>query len=118
MNKNNTTELIEFILFSIDLIEERFQNIHLADDFFNNNAGLEKLDAISMRLQSIGEAIKNISKHNNSILLKLADKDYWSTIIKCRDILSHHYVDIDSEIIFDICNEDLKELKSKILQLK
>ena len=62
MDKKNSKELIEFILLSITLIEERFERIHGRDDFLEDHNGLEKLDAISMRLQSIGEAIKNILK--------------------------------------------------------
>ncbi len=94
MDKKNSQELIAFILLSILLIEERFESIHTRDDFLEDNNGLEKLDAISMRLQSIGEAIKNILKRDESILLQGADKSYWSNIVKFREIISHHYIDI------------------------
>ena len=118
MDKKNSQELIAFILLSIELIEERFKSIIKRDDFIEDNDGLEKLDAISMRLQSIGEAIKNILKRDEDTLLKVADKSYWSNIVKFREIISHHYIDIDSEIVFDICDEDMKELKEIILKLK
>lgn len=117
MDKKSVFELLEYIVFSISLIEERFLKIKTSDDFINDNKGLEKLDAISMRLQSIGEAIKNILKLNETILLQHADKSYWSEIVRFRDILSHHYIDIDSEIVYDICNEELPELKSKISKI-
>ena len=117
MDKKNSQELIAFILLSIELIEERFQAIESMDDFMNNNSGLEKLDAISMRLQSIGEAIKNILKRDPSFLEKFAEKSYWSELVKFREIISHHYIDIDSEIVYDICNEDIKELKEIILRI-
>ena len=118
MDKKSSQELIAFILLSIELIEERFKSIIKRDDFIEDNDGLEKLDAISMRLQSIGEAIKNILKRDEDTLLKVADKSYWSNIVKFREIISHHYIDIDSEIVFDICDEDMKELKEIILKLK
>jgi len=51
-------------------------------------------------------------------LQKVADETYWSNIIKTREILSHHYIDIDSEIIYYICDEKLDELESNILKLK
>ncbi len=103
---------------SIELIKDRFKVIKSSDDFLKNNDGLMRLDAISMRLQSIGEALKNIDKRDREFLLKVADKIYWSKIIKTREILTHHYIDIDSETIFDICHEKLSELESKILELK
>jgi uncharacterized protein with HEPN domain len=41
-----------------------------------------------------------------------------SSTIKARDFISHHYVDLDAEIIFDICENELEELKSNIQKLK
>jgi uncharacterized protein with HEPN domain len=79
-----------------------------------NDEGLEKLDAISMRLQTIGEALKNILKTDIEMLTKIAPIEYWSTIIKFREIVSHHYIDIDSEIVYEVCHDELKELKQKI----
>ena len=118
MDKKNTLELIAFILLSIELIEHRFESIAISDDFVEDEDGLEKLDAISMRLQTIGEAIKNILKRNPEVLTPEADKSYWNNIVKFREIISHHYIDIDSEIVFDICNEDIKELKELVSQVQ
>ena len=118
MDKKNSLELISFILLSIDLIEQRFESITRSDDFLEDAKGLEKLDAISMRLQTIGEAIKNILKRDPDLLTAVVDKSYWSNIVKFREIISHHYIDIDSEIVFDICSEDIKELKEIVQKIE
>lgn len=118
MDKATTIELIEFILESIKLINRRFKTIKSSDDFLDSDEGLDKLDAISMRIQAIGEALKNLYKRENELLLKVADKNYWSRIIKTRDFISHHYVDIDAEAVFDICSSELEELEKKILEIK
>lgn len=118
MDKATTIELIEFILESIRLINRRFKNVKSSDDFLDSDEGLDKLDAISMRIQAIGEALKNLYKRENELLLKVADKNYWSRIIKTRDFISHHYVDIDAEAVFDICSSELEELEKKILEIK
>jgi len=118
MDKKNSRELIAYILLSIELIEERFEAIKTRDDFIDNRVGLEKLDAISMRLQSIGEAIKNLLKRDPDILLEQREKNYWSDLIKFREIISHHYIDIDSEIVYDICLDDLPELKATIQKIE
>jgi uncharacterized protein with HEPN domain len=118
MDKANISELIHFILQSIHLIQERFAPINSSDDFLADNDGLMRLDAISMRLQAIGEALKNIDKKERDFLLQVADKTYWSKIIKTREILTHHYIDIDAETIYDICNEKLDELEDKVLELQ
>lgn len=118
MDKSTTIELIDFILESIRLINRRFENIKSGDEFLDSDDGLDKLDAISMRIQAIGEALKNLNKREEELLLKVADKTYWSRIIKARDFISHHYVDIDAEIVFDICSNELEELERKILEVK
>ena len=114
MDKANNKELLQFILESISLIKKRFDGILNSDDFLTSDDGLMRLDAISMRLQSIGEALKNIDKRDREFLLEIADKTYWSNIIKTREIITHHYIDIDSETIFMICDEKLDDLENKI----
>jgi uncharacterized protein with HEPN domain len=114
MDKANNLELLKFILESIEMIKKRFQDITCSDDFMYSDEGMTKLDSISMRLQSIGEALKNIDKRDRDFLLEVADKIYWSNIIKTREIITHHYIDIDSETIFMICDEKLEDLGSKV----
>ena len=118
MDKVETYELIKFILESIEHIKYRFKMISAVDDFFENEEGLMRLDSISMRLQSIGEALKNIDKRDKNLLLKIANKEYWSNIIKTREIISHHYVNLDAEIVYFICKEKLDELEIYIKKLE
>jgi len=117
MDKAATLELLAFILQSLQLIKRRFKGIESGDDFLYSDEGLDKLDAIAMRLQSIGEALKNLDKRERVFLLKVAEKKYWSQIIRTREILTHHYIDIDADTIYMICDEKLDELTEKILQL-
>jgi len=117
MDKVNNQELLQFILESIEMIKDRFEGITKSDDFLYSKEGMLRLDAISMRLQSIGEALKNIDKRDRAFLLEVADKTYWSNIIKTREIITHHYIDIDSETIFMICDEKLDDLESKVTVL-
>lgn len=118
MDKATTAELLDFILESLRLIKRRFSGITSSDDFLDSDDGLDKLDAISMRLQSIGEALKNLDKREQALLLMVADKEYWSKIIRTREILTHHYIDIDAETIYMICDEKLEDLEQKILKLQ
>ena len=116
--KKDTISTLENIILSIQLIQERFSSIKSSDDFFKNKVGLEHLDSISMRLIAIGEGFKNIDKLTSNQLLKQYVGIDWKGIKGIRDRLSHHYFDIDSEIIFDICNTNIDELlqtTSKIL---
>ena len=118
MDESSTLELLDFILESITIIKRRFKPIVSSDDFLENDEGLDRLGAIAMRIQAIGEALKNLYKREEVLLLKVEDKNYWRTIIKSRDFISHHYVDLDAETIFDICDNELDILEKNIRQLK
>ena len=71
-----------------------------------------------MRLQAIGEALKNIYKRDKEFLLSVESDKYWSNIIRTRDFISHYYVELDSETIFMICDEKIEKLEENILKLK
>ncbi len=118
MDKLSAEELLDFIDESISIVLQRFGVIGSPDDFLESPAGMEKLDSIILRIQTIGEALKNIDKHYNGLLEKSAPAIYWSNIIKMRDLISHHYLDLDAEVIFDICDEKLEELQQHIRDLK
>ena len=104
------------IIESIGLVEERSSNIKSAEQFVNNSEGVLLLDAVSMRLQVVGELIKKIDKIDNLILRDFPEID-WIKIMKLRDIISHHYDVVDHEIIFDICKNHLPKLKSTIMAI-
>jgi len=107
---------LQTILESIILIEERFSKIDAADKFVTTPEGVLLLDAVSMRLQVIGELIKKIHKIEAS-LLEAYPEINWSEIIKLREIISHHYEMVDHEIIFDICKNHIPRLKSTIQKI-
>ena len=117
MDKLSLIELLEFIDETITIIKKRFKSIDSIEDFLADDNGLEKLDSIILRIQTFGEALKNIDKHHNGFLEQVAPKEYWSNIIKLRDLISHHYIDIDAETIYMICDEKLDELQSHIQKL-
>ena len=99
---------------SIDKISHRFTPIKSADDFTDTEEGAEKLDAICMQLITIGESIKNIDKiTGKSFLLEYRTVD-WKGIKGMRDIITHHYFDIDAEAIFQICKIHIPILKQVI----
>jgi uncharacterized protein with HEPN domain len=101
---------LEDIKHSIELILSRFESINSADDFLVDETGLILLDSISMRLVAVGEGFKNIDKLTDKKLLQEYPHIDWKGVKGIRDILSHHYFDLDAETIFDICDNDLDAL--------
>lgn len=92
------------------MIEQRFLQVNDPGDFVRNAEGVLILDSICMRLQSIGELVKKIDKIERTVLLGFPEIE-WTNIMKLRDIISHHYEQVDYEIIYDICLNEIPRLK-------
>jgi uncharacterized protein with HEPN domain len=103
----------EIISESIDAVQHYFHNISSSDSFIQKEQGSLYLDAIMMRLQSIGENIKKIHKLDEGFFVSVLHFDP-NSIIRFRDFISHHYEKRDHEIVYDICKTDIPELKEKI----
>ncbi|MGB7413936.1 MAG: hypothetical protein WA902_06985 [Thermosynechococcaceae cyanobacterium] len=56
-------EVLRQIEEAINRIERRFVGIQSADDFTQDDAGLDKLDGIAMMLIWMGESLKNLEKY-------------------------------------------------------
>ena len=98
-------------------ILKRFEPILTSDDFLDDEAGLEKLDAICMQLIAIGESLKNVDKLTDKKLLPNYPAVDWKSVKGMRDIISHHYFDLDAEAVFDVCKNDILTLKETLEQI-
>jgi len=118
MHNEIIQENLEVILESIGIIESRFVEIKNPDDFLLTPYGVTIFDSIAIRLQYIGELLKQIEKLEQNYLLSYPDVE-WSKIIRLRDLISHHYDYINPTIVFSICEKDIPVLKLTIdLMLK
>lgn len=116
-DKNLVLEILAQIYESIATISKRFKPIKSAADFIDSEEGREKLDAICMQLIAIGESIKNLDKISNHSLLNLYPQIEWDKIKGMRDIISHHYFDVDADVIFDVCKNHVDDLAKTIKQI-
>lgn len=108
---------LDDIKLSLGLIVSRCKDIKSSDDFLESEEGLLKLDSISMRLIAIGEGFKNIDKLSDGKILINYPNIPWKQVKGIRDILSHHYFDLDAEAIFEICKNEIHELFSTTLTI-
>jgi len=102
---------IKNIIWALQQITTRFQVIQSSDDFLKDDTGLEKLDSICMQLINIGEVLKQIDKLTDSKLLAKYPEIDWKKAKGMRDIITHHYFDIDAETIYAVCAEHVPEMK-------
>jgi uncharacterized protein with HEPN domain len=66
-----------------------------------------RIDAVIRNLEIIGEAAKMIPE---SIRIEYPNVE-WKKIAGLRDILAHHYFEVDLDIVWDIVQNKLPELE-------
>ena len=116
-DKELTLEILRQIEEASAKIVARFQNIRQVSDFTDSPAGVEKMDAICMMLIVIGESLKNLDKITNGKLLSRYPDVDWKKAKGMRDILTHHYVDINAEAVFYTCKEKIPLLQKTIQRM-
>lgn len=116
-DKELVLEILSQIYRSTQTILKRFEFIKSADDFTRSDAGKEKLDAIRMQLIAIGESLKNLDKITDNSLLPQYPQIEWKKVKALRDIISHHYFDLNEEAIYEVCKNHIDHLAQTINQI-
>ena len=70
-----------------------------------------------MLVIAIGESLKNLDKITERSLLPRYTTVDWKGAMGMRDIITHHYFDIDAEQIFWVCEHQMKPLAETIKQM-
>ena len=116
-DKGLIIDILKNIDWALDQINRRYQVIESSDDFIKDDLGLEKLDSICMQLINIGEALKQIDKLTETKLLTNYPEIDWKKAKGMRDIITHHYFDIDSETVFAVCSEHIPKMRRVIKKI-
>ena len=95
----------------LELITERANVVKTPDDFLRSSDGMMRLDAICMNLIALGETVKGLDKQTNAQLLKNYPDVYWRGVMGMRDKISHHYFEIDTDVVFRTLEEDIPKMK-------
>ena len=109
-DKSLVIDILSQIIGAVETIEERCTFATCQDDFIDTKQGQEKLDGICMKLIAVGESLKQIDHITNKTLLVNYPQIEWKKVKGIRDFISHHYFDLDAEMIFGICKNNLEEL--------
>ena len=111
MESMHDEELLYYSLKRIaSTIESIINNSQAIDDsqyYVLSPAGMERLESTCMLLLAIGESIKGIDKMTRKQLLPNYPEVDWKGAMGIRDIIAHHYFDIDESIVFDVVKNKL-----------
>ena len=96
---------------AINRVLERSDTIQYPDDLLTTHSGVERMESICMLLIAIGESVKRIDKITDKQLLSQYPEIDWKGVMGMRDIIAHHYFDIDADIIFDVMKNNLPTVR-------
>lgn len=116
-DKELAIEILNQILQASLTVISRFERISGVSDFTDTPAGIEKMDSVCMRLIVIGEAIKKLDKITDGSLLSTYREVDWRKAAGMRDILTHHYADIDPNAVFYTCRDKIPVLSKTIRRI-
>jgi len=103
-----------FIQDIVDEIDRIFRFVNKLDTLEDLEKDELVLYAVLKSLENIGEATKHIPEH-----IKEKYPYFWREVSGLRDVIIHHYWGLDYEIIKDIIEnelEQLREITKKVLE--
>jgi len=116
-DKELCMEVLRQIEEAADRITTRFAAIDQVSDFTDSAGGVEKMDAICMQLIVVGESLKKLDKITEGKLLRQYPQVDWKKAKGMRDIITHHYADIDAGTVYFTCTKKIPPLLATIKQM-
>lgn len=116
-DKDIALDILNRVYASIGHIEERSQPYHSGDDFLMSSTEVAMLDSICMQFIAIGESLKGLDKVTKESLLPTHPEIDWKNVKGLRDIIAHHYFEVDADQIWWIIENELQPLKKVIEEM-
>lgn len=111
-------DILNQIVAALEIVKERCASVNSVDDLIDTKAGQERLDSICMKLIAVGESLKNIDRITDRILLDRYPQIEWKKVKGIRDFISHHYFDLDAEVIYGICKNNISGLLTVLKKIR
>lgn len=115
--KNTVVDKLLFVVKRITLAVERTCDVKDVNDFLLSPSGMDLFDATCMRIQTIGEVLKQVDAETNGQIFVNYQEVPWRKVFAMRNILSHEYISLDPGIILDILKNNLLPLEKVLLKV-
>ena len=109
--------LLKKIFQTVERILANSETITSPSFYLLTPSGMERLESTCMLLIAIGEGVKGVDKLTDKKLLSFYPEMDWKGVMGMRDIIAHHYFDLDAEIVYDVLKHDLPKLKDVLQQI-
>lgn len=107
--KKNPKIFLQHIKESMEEIEKHTENMS-EKEFMDD---IKTQDAVVRRIETIGEAVKNIPSDFKRKNIQVE----WREIAGTRDKLIHEYFGVDLNLVWEIINKNIPKLKKQILKI-
>lgn len=102
-----TLSLLQKIEQAIERIVSNSSIVDSYQYYYLTSTGMERLESTCMLLIAIGESVKGVDKLTGKELLLHYPEIDWKGAMGIRDIIAHHYFDLDGEIVYDVVKNNL-----------
>lgn len=112
--KEHVVHLLQKIKQTLERIIANSKEIDSYQYYYLTPAGMERLESTCMLLIAVGESIKGIDKLTNKELLTQFPEIDRKGAMGIRDIIAHHYFDLDAEIVYNVVKTNLPDMLATI----
>ena len=116
-NKSLVVSILQQISDALGDIETGTRHVNDWRFFTDSPEGKEKLAGVCMLFAAVGEALKQIDKITSGTIFLNHPEIDWKGAMSFRDVIVHHYFDIDAEEVFWICKKELAPLSQTIKKI-
>ena len=109
--------LLRKILQTVERILANSETINSPSFYLLTPSGMERMESTCMLLIAIGEGVKGVDKLTEKNLFSQYPGIDWKGVMGMRDIIAHHYFDLDAEIVYDVIKNDLPQLRETLEQI-
>ena len=114
-------EMVEAMLGKIEQAIERILDNSRPIDSYHyylvSPGGMERLESTCMLLMAIGEGLKGIDKLTEKLLFAKYPEVDWKGAMGMRDIIAHHYFDLDAAVVYDVVKNYLPFMLATIKKI-
>ena len=106
-DKELVRETIQLLEKTLEILLKRVSGITSVHDFLDTENGVILLDSVCMKLIAGGESGRNLDKITDKELLVNYPAVNWKDVMGMRDIIVHHYFDVDPDVVLQTLREDI-----------
>ena len=110
--------LLDKVIESLEVIQQRTENIHCTNDFLDYTTCTLLLYGVCMKIVATWENMKNLDKVTAVKSLFYYPTIPWREVMGMLYIIVHHYFEVDADVIFNTVKENIPLLMDTLLQMR